>query len=298
MSREDKRLLDPELRARVAHLTFEARRVVEGVLSGLHRSPHRGASVVFVEHREYRPGDDLRLLDWRAYARSDRHTIKRFEQETQLRAQLVLDASGSMDYGAELTKGEYAATLLAALGLVLLTQGDAVGVMRFADSLVGSLPARSRPAHLELVWNELGMAIAKEAPTDLERALHLAAERSGRRGLVAIASDFLDFSDAPLATIEKLTRRGHEVWAFQIMHGDELDLPFEGPSRFVGLEGESSLEADPTALREGYLAELRAFLDACQTRCLAAGAQYRRLRVGEPIEHVLGDMLAKRKRRS
>lgn len=298
MNREDQRLLDPELRARVSHLTFEAKRVVEGLLSGLHRSPHRGASVVFAEHREYRPGDDLRLLDWRAYARSDRHTIKRFEQETQLRAHLVLDASGSMDYGADITKGDCAATLLGALGLVLLTQGDAVGVMRFADSLVGTLPARSRPAHLELVWNELGIPIAKEAPTDLARALHLVVERTGRRGLVAIASDFLDFSDEPLHAIEKLRGRGHDVWAFHVMHGDELELPVDEPTRFVGLEGEPPLDVDPSALRDGYQREVRAFLDLCQKRCLAAGAHYRLIRVGEPIEHVLFEMFAKRARQS
>lgn len=291
-----RQVLDPEIRARIANLTFKAKRAVEGVLSGAHRSPHRGASVVFVEHREYRPGDDLRLLDWRAYARSDRHTIKRFEQETQLRATLVLDASASMDFagseGGGTSKAEHAATLLAALGLVLVRQGDAAGVVRFARDVIASLPARSRPAHLELVLGELALPIEKEASTDLRAALTAAAERAGRRGVVAIASDLLDFGEHALAPIDQLVHHGHEVWVFQVMHPEELELPFDGPTRFLGLEGEEALDVDPTALREGYLRELGAFLDGCRARCTAAGARYRLVRTDEPVERVLADVLA------
>jgi uncharacterized protein (DUF58 family) len=291
-------ILDPETRARVANLSLEARRAVEGVLSGMHRSPHRGASVVFVEHREYRPGDDLRLLDWRAYARSDRHTIKRFEQETQLRATLVLDASASMDYGAGRTKAEHAATLLAALGLVLVRQGDAAGVVRFAREVLGAVPPRSRPAHLDLLLGELAKPIAKEAATDLRAALTTVAERAGRRGVVAIASDLLDFGPEPLRAIDQLVHRGHDVWVFHVMHPDELELPFDGPTRFHGLEGETPLDVDPTALRESYLRELDAFLSTCRARCTAAGARYRLVRTDEPVEHVLAEALARPGRRA
>ncbi|MDQ3036827.1 MAG: DUF58 domain-containing protein [Myxococcota bacterium] len=296
--REPEQVLPPEVRERIANLSLEARRAALGVLSGMHRSPHRGASVVFVEHREYRPGDDVRLLDWRAYARSDRHTIKRFEQETQLRATLVLDASASMDYGEGTTKAEHAATLLAALGLVLVRQGDAAGVVRFAREVIGSLPSRSRPAHLELILGELARPIAKDASTDLRAALALVAERAGRRGVVAVASDLLDFGDHALGAIDRLVHRGHDVLVFQVMHRDELELPFEGPTRFLGLEGEEALDVDPTALREGYLRELGAFLDACRARCTAAGARYRLVRTDEPVERVLAEVLAGAGRRS
>lgn len=294
---EPRAILDPEIRRRIANLTLTARKAVEGVLSGVHRSPHRGASVVFVEHREYRPGDDLRLLDWRAYARSDRHTIKRFEQETQLRATLVLDQSASMAYGAPVTKGDHAATLLAALALVLVRQGDAAGVVRFAREVIAQLPARSRPAHLELLLGELAQPIQDGGQTDLGAALRNVAERGGHRGVVAIASDLLDFGGHALAPIDQLVHRGHDVWVFQVMHPDELELPFEGPTRFVGLEGEEPIEVDPDALRARYRSELQAFLDACRARCTAAGARYRLVRTDEPIERVLAESLSRGGRR-
>ena len=293
-------VLPADLRRRVANLTLSARRAVEGLLSGMHRSPHRGASVVFVEHREYRPGDDPRLLDWRAFARSDRHTIKRFEQETQLSATLVLDASGSMDFGAPVTKGEHAATLLAALGLILSRQGDAAGVVRFAREVLGSLPARSRAAHLELILGELARPIEPGTPTDLRASLVSVAERAGRRGVVAIASDLLDLGadgrldEAALRPIDQLVHRGHDVLVFQVLHPDELELPFEGPTRFLGTEGEAAIEVDPDAVRERYRAELARFLEACRARCTAAGARYRLVRTDEPIERVLAETLARR----
>lgn len=295
-------VLDPEIRRRIANLTLTARKAVEGVLSGVHRSPHRGASVVFVEHREYRPGDDLRLLDWRAYARSDRHTIKRFEQETQLRATLVLDQSASMSYGAPISKGNHAAGLLAALGLVLVRQGDAAGVARIARDVIAQLPSRSRPQHLELVIGELAKPIESGASTDLRAALAGVAERAGRRGVIAIASDLLDPAllagdDHALGPIDQLVHRGHDVWVFQVMHPDELELPFEGPTRFVGLEAEEPLDVDPDALRARYLEELRAFLDRCRARCTAAGARHRLVRTDEPIERVLAEALARGGRR-
>jgi uncharacterized protein (DUF58 family) len=299
-------ILDPEIRKRIANLTFKARRAVEGMLSGAHRSPHRGASVVFVEHREYRPGDDLRLLDWRAYARSDRHTVKRFEQETQLRATLVLDASPSMSYAgarSSASKGDHAATLLAALGLVLVRQGDAAGAVRFAREVIASVPPRSRPAHLELVLGELATPIAEGGTTDLRTALGQVAERAERRGVIAIASDLIDLDadgkmkEHALAPIDQLVHRGHDVWVFQVMDPDELDLPFDGPTRFVGLEGEGTLDVDPAALRAQYREEMQAFLDLARARCTAAGARYRLVRTDEPVERVLAEVLARPGRR-
>jgi uncharacterized protein (DUF58 family) len=299
----DRPLLDADVRARVSTLTLRARRAVEGVLTGIHRSPHRGASVVFVEHREYRPGDDLRLLDWRAYARSDRHTIKRFEQESQLRATLVFDVSGSMAYGEPVSKAEQAATLLAALAWLLIRQGDAVGVVRFAHGTLDTVPPGSRPAQLDRVLGELARPIAAGAPTDLQTTLMAVAERAGRRGFIAIASDLLDFgsqgewNDASLAPIDQMVHRGHEVWVLQVVHPDEIGLPFDEPTRFVGLEGESPLDVDPRALRARYREQVEAFLEACRQRCTASGARYRLVRTDEPVERVLAEMLARPGRR-
>lgn len=289
--------LDPDLARRVANLSVQARRAVDGLLSGTHRSPHRGASVVFVEHREYRPGDDLRLLDWRAYARSDRHQVKRFEQETQLRATLVLDRSGSMAYqgGDRPLKVDHAAALLAALAFVLLRQGDAPGVATFDRAVRDRLPPRTRASHLDEVLRTLAVPAEEGRATDLRAALTEVAEQAGRRGLIAVASDLLDFEDAALEPLATLVGRGHEVLVFQVLDPDELQLPSGPPARFEGLEGEGAVDADLGALREAYRAEVEAFLEACRARCLAVGAQYRLTPTDEPLEQVLASVLGARR---
>lgn len=294
------RLLDQEVADRVAQLQVRARRAVDGLRSGIHRSPHRGASVVFAEHRDYRPGDDTRLLDWRAYARNDRYTIKHFEQETHLRAHLVLDRSGSMDYDGDnpdTHKREYAAALLGALGLVLARQGDAVGAVVFADTLGEQLPARARTDHLDLVMELLGSALGEAQRTDLEGALSELSQSVGRRGFVAIASDLLDFGDAPLQPLRRLVSLGHEVLVFHIMHPDELDLPFGESTRFEDPESEVSLDVDPVAVRAAYLEEVAVFIDSCRTRCTEAGCRYLLARTDSPIQEVLAQALAPAERK-
>jgi uncharacterized protein (DUF58 family) len=287
------RALDPEVAKRVANLSISAKKAVDGLLSGVHKSPHRGASVVFVEHREYRPGDDLRLLDWRAYARSDRHQIKRFEQETHLRATLVMDRSGSMAYGGgeRATKAEHAATLLGALAFILIRQGDAPGLAVVGTRVDARLPPRTKPAHLEEVLRELATPPLEGTPTDLHVALTEVAERAGRRGLVAVASDLLDFDERALEPLSYLVGHGHEVVVFHVLDPDEIELPFDEPARFVGLEGEGSLDADPEALREAYALEMGAFLARCRARCTAAGARYVLARTDEPVERTLASVL-------
>ena len=293
------RALDPETARRVANLSLTARRAVDGLLSGVHRSPHRGASVVFVEHREYRPGDDLRLLDWRAFARSDRHQIKRFEQETHLRATLVLDRSGSMAYGGEgrPTKHEQAATLLGALAFILARQGDAPGLAVIDDAVRARLPPRTRPAHLEEVLRELAAPPADGAPTRLRDALTEVAERAGRRGLVAVASDLLDFDERALEPLSYLVARGHDVVVFHVLDPDEIELPFEDPAHFEGLEGEEALDADPQSLRAAYREEIEAFLDRCRQRCVAVGARYVLGRTDQPVEQILASVLTSARRK-
>lgn len=298
--RDSRAALDPAVAQRVSTLILTARRAVEGLLSGIHKSPHRGASVVFVEHREYRPGDDLRLLDWRAYARSDRHMIKRFEQETQLRATLVLDRSGSMAYPnmpGERTKSDHAATLLAALGYVLVRQGDATGATTFDATLGPMLPARSRPTQVDTLAAALAEPPRDGGATDLAGALSTLAERTGRRGFIAVASDLLDFREGALAPLAQLVAHGHDVVVFQVLHPDELTLPFDGPTRFEGLEGEAALEADPVALREAYRREVDAFVATCRERVTAVGARYVLARTDEPPERTLAELLTSRGRR-
>lgn len=291
--------LDPRIAERVSRLRVRARHVVEGLRSGIHRSPHRGASVIFAEHRDYRPGDDLRLLDWRAFARSDRHAIKRFEQETHLRAHLVLDASGSMAYDGgrlESDKGSYAATLLGALGSILLAQGDAVAAHVADVDLVRSLPARSRPDHLEAILRLYAEEPRPRAPTRLGAALTSLAERIGRRGLVVLASDLLDFEPGALGPLALLKARGHDVRVFHVLHADEVDFELKDRARFEDPEGDGWMEVDPPAIRDAYQREMAAFLDGCRRRCVEAGARYALARTDRPVQDVLAEALGRDRR--
>lgn len=294
--RDDPRVvLDERTAERVAHLQLRARGAVEGLRSGIHRSPHRGASVVFAEHREYRPGDDLRLLDWRAFARSERYSIKRFEQETHLRGHLVLDASASMVYDGgrpETDKLSYASTLLSALALILLAQGDAPAAHVIDAELVRGMPARAGSDRLEAILRLFAEDPRPGARTDLRTALTMLAERVGRRALVVIASDLLDFDEAALEPLGLLAARGHDVRVFHVMHPDEIDFDLDDRARFEDPESDATLEVDPAATREAYLRELGRFLDDCRTRCVSAGAYYTLARTDRPVHQVLAEALS------
>ena len=291
----DRLLLDENIARRVSSLRVHARRAVEGLRSGIHRSPHRGASVIFAEHRDYRPGDDLRLLDWRAYARSDRHIIKRFEQETHLRAQLWLDCSASMNYGDDAqNKHTHAATLLAAMAFILLGQGDAVGVVRFAQKMGEGLPPRARPGQLEAALALLAAPPERGEKTDLNAALSACAERAGRRGLVVVASDLLDPQPTALEPLSLLRAAGHDVLVFHVLHPHELELPFDERMRFVDPEGDGVLDTDPSAIREAYKEQIGNLLVDCRRRCMAAGARYALARTDTPVQQIIAEVLSGR----
>ncbi|MCC7541877.1 MAG: DUF58 domain-containing protein [Deltaproteobacteria bacterium] len=303
MSDRDLRGIDPELARRTASLALAARRAVEGALGGEHRSPYLGASVVFAEHREYRPGDDLRALDWRAYARLDRHFVKRFEQETNLRALLLADRSASMSYrGARAlcSKAELAETLLAALALVALRQGDAVGVLPFAREPGSYLPPRARADHMEGVLAALTGDLRGADASDLGRALAEVGDRFHRRGLVALASDLLDVDDAEGAAIgaalARLRARGHDVVVFHVIDPDEIDLELGVPARFEALEGDLCIEVDPALVRARYTEHVGAFLAGWRDRAAEVGARYTLARTDVPAERALGEVLDRRRR--
>ncbi|HEX7478287.1 MAG TPA: DUF58 domain-containing protein [Polyangiales bacterium] len=290
-------LLDQALVERISNLRVRARRAVDGVRSGIHRSPHRGASMIFAEHRDYRPGDDLRTLDWRAYARNDRYTVKRFEQETHLRASLLLDVSASMAYDGgkpETRKSQYAASLLAALGFILLGQGDAVGAYVFDSDLRATLPARSRPDQLDALLTALSTAPRATRSTttpQLARALGSVGDRVGRRGMLVLASDLLDPDPAALRPLSQLAALGHEVLVLHTLHPDELDFPFRNSLRFEDAEGPDMLETDAAAVRSAYHEEMTRFVDDCRQRCISAGARYALARTDRPEEEVLASLL-------
>ena len=293
-----RRAIDPEAARRIAALTLEIQRAALSLLSGKHRSPHRGASVVFVEHREYRPGDDPRLIDWRAYARNDRHAIKRFEQEAQLGCTLLLDASRSMDFTGVTgrAKIDQAAGLLAGIALVLRRQSDAVGLIRFGREIERTIPARASISHVDRVLTALGLPITTAAGTDVHGALEAAVDRAGRRGLVVIASDLLDEGASVLTPISQLVAHGHEVWVLHVLSPDELELPNDGAARYVGLENEPAIEADPSVVREAYRREVDAFVAKMRAAATERGARYRLARTDEPFEKPLAELLLRGRR--
>lgn len=296
----------PELLARIAHLKMQALRTVDGTLSGLHRSPHRGASVTFVEHRNYVPGDDLRLLDWRAFARNDRYVIRRFEHESQQTAQLALDTSPSMTFGGTSTgthatnstrKLDYAATLLSALGYLLLRQGDAVGAVLWDNAIRRTLPPRQRPQHFDALLEVLGEGTLEPGTTGLHSALTELLERTGRRSLLVLASDLVDFDERALSGLSTLRGAGHEVLVFHVLHRDELELRLEGAVRVEGLEGEAGLDVDASAVADAYREQVNVWLSRCESVCQHSGVRYFRAVTDTPAEDVLVQALADARRR-
>jgi uncharacterized protein (DUF58 family) len=298
-----KPLLDQELTERIASLRVRASHAVDGIRSGIHKSPHRGASVIFAEHRDYRPGDDLRMLDWRAFARNDRYTVKHFEQETHLRANLLLDLSASMAFDGgrpETQKAGYAATLLAAFAWILLGQGDAVGAFVFDGDLRKALPARNRPDHLDALLSVLSLPALRDRSatrTRLAATLTAVGERVGRRGLVVLASDLLDADADALAPLSQLAALGHEIVVLHVLHPQELEFPFRHGIHFEDAEGPDFLEADADVVRDAYRQELQAFLEGCRQRCLASGARYALARTDRPVEETIANVLLAGRRR-
>lgn len=288
-------VLEPELAVRLAGLTLRAKRTVDGLLAGMHRSPHRGASAIFKEHRGYRPGDDPRLIDWRAYARSDRYAIKHFEHETQLRGTLALDISPSMRWGSsDVSKLDHAATLLAALAYVLTRQGDAVSLLTFDQAIVDRLPARAGPAHLDYLMRTLAQPARSTGTTSLHASLDGLVEQAGRMGLVVIASDLLDLEGDALDPVARLQARGHQTIVLHVMDPAELELPYEQPIHFEGLEGEMPVEVDPKGIRRRYRAAVDTFVTSCQRRVTAAGGRYLLARTDIRPEHTLLRLLRDR----
>lgn len=240
-------------------------------MSGLHRSPFRGFSVEFAEHREYVPGDDIRFLDWKVYGKTDRLYLKRYEEETNLEAHLLLDVSESMGYassdGAGVSKLAYARMGAAALAYVITEQHDAVGLVTFDEGLRSTLPARTGPAHVQALFARLEEA-RPAGKTGVGRALTLAGEALRRRGVVLVLSDLLDDPREVLRGLRQLKQRGHDVLLFHVLAHDELTFPFERMTRFEGLEERLQVTADPVSLRQAYLAEVDGFRRTLRRACL------------------------------
>ena len=290
---DSKRYLRPEVTTRIRRLELKARRVVEGFLSGMHRSPYFGQSIEFLQHRQYTLGDEIRHIDWKVYARQDRLHIKQYEEETNLRLTLLVDRSASMAYGeGELNKFDYSASIAACLGYLALRQKDATGLYTFDTDVRGAVPAKSNQQQLPRILSMLD-SVGADGRTDLTGVAKQVAQGIPRRGLVIIISDLLGV-DNLMEGLRVLRQRGHDVALFHVLHDDEMDFQFNGATRFEGLETEDFLNCNPRALREGYLEALDEFLNNTRRACDRLSIEYMQVRTSEPLDAVLAKFLATR----
>lgn len=287
---------EPRTLAKLQGLQLRARNIVEGYVSGLHRSPFHGFSIEFAEHREYAPGDDLRYVDWKVFGRTDKYYVKQFEDETNLICYLVLDISESMQYrgpDSAMSKLEYAQCLAAALAWLVLQQRDAVALVTFDDQVRTSVPASNSPGHWKHLLSVLE-TVQSKAKTRTGAVMHELAERFSKRGVVILLSDLFDDIAALRAGWRHMRHQRHDLAVLQVLDSAELDFPFQRPMLFRGLEQGPHLIADPAPLRPAYQAELQAFLRALRASCQEREIEYRLLRTDQPLDRALSPFLASR----
>ncbi len=290
-------VLNAETLSRLAGVKLRARAVMEGVLSGLHKSPHQGQSVEFAEHKEYAPGDELRHLDWKAFGKFDKYYVKRFEHETNLRATLVVDGSASMGYrSGALSKLEVAATLAGALCYLLVRQQDAAGLSVVTGQGFADLPPRSAAGHLTTLLESLER-LEPKGTTDLFGAADHLAEKVTRRSLVVVFSDLFDDRPDALKRILQLRARKNDVAVFQLVDPAELTFPFDDPTLFLSMEDERKVEVNPREIKQSYLEEFGAFLKQTRATCAEADVDYELVRTDDRLDQVLLRFLARRQER-
>ena len=290
------RFIKPEALARVKNLRIMARAVVEGFITGLHKSPYKGFSVEFAEHREYVHGDNIRYLDWTVLARTDKYFVKQFEEETNLSAYIILDASASMGYGVgEISKLEYASYLAATLAYMMVRQQDSVGLVLFDDKIRVRIGARSTPTHLNMVLRQLEQTEPGNT-TDLARTFHDLAGTFKKRGLIIIISDLFDDPGAVERALRHFRHKRHEVIVFHIFDKAELDFPFDRLTDFVDMETNERLQIDPRIVRKQYKEEIQAFIETYRKSCSEAGIDYQVTDTSAPFDYMLTRYLAKRSR--
>lgn len=288
--------LDPQALARLAGVPFLSRRAMLGNVSGRHTSPHRGASVEFAEYRKYVPGDDLRRMDWRAYGRTDRHYVKEFEADTNLRCCLVVDTSGSMRFGSTgISKIDFARRIAGSLAYLASQQGDAVGLGCLADGITQSIPPRRSPAHLKVVLDTLE-GLNPSGPTTLIPVLHELAETIRQRALVIIISDFFADPAELRECFEHFRFRKHDLAAFHLLDPQEIDFKFQRPMRFVDLEGGPSIFAEPNEIVDRYQKAIGHYLRDLKKAAIETSVDYRRASIDENYEQTLMQFLVARTR--
>lgn len=290
------RYLDPAIVARLGTIDLKARAIVEGFLTGLHRSPYKGFSVEFAEYRQYLPGDDLATLDWKVFARSDRHFVKKYEEETNLACHLLLDISASMGYGSgSVTKLQYGSYLAGALAYLMNRQRDAFGLIAFDDHIASLVPASARTGHLRAVLLALER-LKLGTHTNVAKPLHDLAAAVRRRGLVVLVSDLLDDPAQVLEGLKHFRYRGTDVVVFQVLDPYELQFPFERAARFRDMETAAEVMAVPATIRAEYVERMQAMIAHYKRELSLVGIDYCLLDTSQPLELGLMAYLMTRRR--
>lgn len=295
MPSEVSKYLDPKTLTKVGGLDLKARLIVEGYISGQHKSPYHGFSVEFAEHREYTPGDDLKHLDWKVLGKTDRYYIKQYEEETNLRSYILLDTSESMKYASpgNISKLEYGCYIAASLSYMLIRQQDSMGMVLFDNGIKKFIPASASPAHLRLILHELANVVPDQR-TDVGTIFHDLAERIKRKGLIVIISDLFDDPEKLLFGLQHFRHKRHEVIVFQILDDFEMRFPFDSMTLFEGYEGWQELLCDPRALRKGYMEEYEQFTEKMKRGCRNNKIDFVPINTKNPLDVVLSAYLATR----
>ena len=299
MALTQQQLSDPKIIGAVSRLEFHARQVMEGVISGLHKSPYHGFSVEFAQHREYTPGDEIRYIDWKVAARSDRYYVKEFEEETNLKAYLLVDSSESMRYQGRrkpYSKFDYASILAAALSSILMQQRDASGLVLFDDGVQRYVPPKATATHYTQLLEEL-VGAESRPKTELAPTFHYMADTVKRRGLIVVMSDLFGDLEDVIAGLRHFRHRKHEVVVFHILDEDEVTFPFNDLTKFEGLELEPEILVDPRGVREEYLQQFNYFCAELERRCREIQVDVVRMVTTEDPADALSRYLSSRSRR-
>lgn len=292
--------LDPKVLDRLKRMDIRARLVVEGFITGQHRSPYNGFAVEFATHREYSPGDDLRHIDWKVWSKTDRLYIKEYEEETNLKCTILLDTSKSMRYGDQASEGmskfDYAATTAASLAYLMQQQQDAVGMVFFSNQIDKNLKPSSHPSHLKLMLHELN-EVQPDDQTDIDDAFLRLASQIRQRGIVILISDLFADPEQLAKSLQQFRLRRHEVIVFHVMHEDELTFPFQDNTLFRGLEEDLQLHTEPRALRDSYLEAIDKYMKQVRKVCAGLGVDHVLLDTGKRLDAALASYLAFRQKR-
>ncbi|MFQ5956383.1 MAG: DUF58 domain-containing protein [Candidatus Brocadiales bacterium] len=289
---------DPATLSKISNMTLRARTVVEGTFSGIHKRPHKGSSIEFLEHKEYSPGDEVKHIDWKVFGRSDKYHLKQFEDETNLKAYILLDTSGSMGYGSgAMTKLEYSSTLVACLSYLLLMQSDATGLIVFGEDILNYIPPRTKSSHLQVLLQALE-GLKAQGKSSIPGVLEKISEKVSRRSLVILVSDLFDDAEEVIKKLRQLRKLNSEVILFQVLDSHELDFPFDELTLFESMEDLSQVLAEPRAIKDKYLSELGHFIERLRQGCLENQIDHWLINTSAPLDHALLKYLTTRDRLS